>query len=322
MPEITSKLKSATHTTDISLSSIKITLELRALTAISLPPYKGSALRGGFGHAFRKVVCAVRKNDCTDCLLKHRCAYSYVFETPPPPDTTMLRKYPRAPHPFVIEPPDEDKGIYEPGETLTFSLVLIGRGREYLPYFVYAFEELGKMGIGKGKGRYVVEEIRDGNDVIYTAESKRLNSPNSPIALPLEIDDVHRLSLSFITPARIKFDEQITTDPEFHILIRNLLRRISSLSYFHEGIKMELDYQGIIDRSMAVKTTRKDITWNDWERYSSRQDARMNLGGFVGKLEFAGELGEFMPFLRLGELVHIGKATSFGLGKYKIETGG
>jgi len=298
----------------------KFRLTLRAKECISLPPYKGSALRGGFGHAFRKVVCAVRKENCDDCLLKHRCAYSYVFETPPPPDTTMLRKYPRAPHPFVIEPPDEDKEIYEPGEALTFSLVLIGKGREYLPYFVYAFEELGKMGIGKGKGRYVVEEIREGNDVIYTAESKRLSNPNSLIVLPQETNNVHRLSLSFITPARIKYDEQITTDPEFHMLIRNLLRRISSLSYFHEGIKLELDYQGIIDRSMAVTMTRKDISWNDWERYSSRQDARMNLGGFVGNLEFAGELGEFMPYLRLGEFVHIGKATSFGLGKYVIQS--
>ncbi len=78
------------------------------------------------------MVCAVRKNDCSDCLLKHRCAYSYVFETPPPPDTAIMRKYPKAPHPFVIEPPDEDKQVYKPGEALEFSLVLIGRGREYL----------------------------------------------------------------------------------------------------------------------------------------------------------------------------------------------
>ncbi len=32
----------------------------RAKEKIRLPPYKGSALRGGFGHAFRQVACVVK----------------------------------------------------------------------------------------------------------------------------------------------------------------------------------------------------------------------------------------------------------------------
>jgi hypothetical protein len=34
-----------------------------------LPPYKGSAFRGVFGHALKRVVCAVRQPECRDCLL-------------------------------------------------------------------------------------------------------------------------------------------------------------------------------------------------------------------------------------------------------------
>jgi hypothetical protein len=52
-----------------------------------LPLFKGSTLRGGFGHAFKRVVCALRKTNCSECLLKERCVYSYIFETPPPSDT-------------------------------------------------------------------------------------------------------------------------------------------------------------------------------------------------------------------------------------------
>ena len=61
-----------------------------------------STLRGGFGAFFRRVVCAF---------------YSYVFETPPPDDTRMMRKYEAAPHPSVIEPPSRKTDISRLGPT-------------------------------------------------------------------------------------------------------------------------------------------------------------------------------------------------------------
>jgi hypothetical protein len=41
-----------------------------------------------------------------------------------------------------------------PGDAVIFNLLLIGRAIDYLPYFIYTFEELGKVGIGKGRGKY------------------------------------------------------------------------------------------------------------------------------------------------------------------------
>jgi len=133
---------------------------LQALDRLSLPEYKGSTLRGGFGYAFKKVVCALKNKECPDCLLKGKCIYSYVFETPPPADTRIMRKYPSAPHPFVLCPPLEDDRVYEPGESLRFQLTLIGKAIDYLPYFIYTFEELGKMGLGKGRGKFSLEEVK------------------------------------------------------------------------------------------------------------------------------------------------------------------
>ncbi len=108
---------------------------IKVLDALHLPPYKGSTFRGGFGHAFKKVVCVTRSRDCGSCLLRERCVYSYVFETPPPPDTIKMRKYPYASHPFVLTPPLEDRTEYEKGEPLSFDLTLIGKGIDFLPYF-------------------------------------------------------------------------------------------------------------------------------------------------------------------------------------------
>ncbi|MEW6569861.1 MAG: hypothetical protein AB1390_01600 [Nitrospirota bacterium] len=102
-----------------------------ALEPLILPVYKGSTFRGGFGYAFKRVVCAIRNKECSDCLLKEKCVYSYVFETPTPSDTRIMRKYRAAPHPFIIEPPPEKRRGYKPGDEVQFGLTLIGRAIDY-----------------------------------------------------------------------------------------------------------------------------------------------------------------------------------------------
>jgi len=100
---------------------------------LHLPLYLGSTLRGGFGSAFKKVVCALRDRLCHECILKEKCVYSYVFETPPPADTTVMRKYGASPHPFVIELPLTEVLLSEShqgckiGDTIVFNLILIGK---------------------------------------------------------------------------------------------------------------------------------------------------------------------------------------------------
>jgi hypothetical protein len=55
-----------------------------------------------------------------------------------------------APHPFVIEPPLDSRTRYAAGDVLVFVLVLVGRAIDYLPYFIFAFEQLGNdRGIGR-----------------------------------------------------------------------------------------------------------------------------------------------------------------------------
>ena len=304
--------------------------EMSAVDELRLPEYKGSTLRGAFGHAFKKVVCTLRNKDCNDCILKERCVYSYVFETPPPSDTSIMKKYPAAPHPFVILPPTEDKRLYRKDETLNFSLTLIGKATEYLPYFIYTFDELGKMGIGKGRGRYCLTRVStgshsggNGQKEIYLGEKKVLKGGYKAIAWK---DIIHKngfsgkneLKLVFLTPTRIKFQEDLVVDLEFHMLIRNLLRRISTLSYFHCGSELDIDFKQLIKDAEKIETKNRSLSWQDWERYSNRQETRMKMGGFVGGISFQGDLEQFLPFIALGEYIQVGKGTSFGLGKYEI----
>ncbi len=126
------------------------------------------------------------------------------------------------------------------------------------------------------------------------------------------------LNLLFLTPTRLKYGERLTPQLEFHILVRNLLRRVSLLSYFHWEEELDFDFKGLIEDSKNVRVLRSDLKWYDWERYSNRQEVRMKMGGFIGPVVFEGDFSPFIPFLFLGEYVHVGKGTSFGLGKYKI----
>ncbi|MEK7750201.1 MAG: CRISPR system precrRNA processing endoribonuclease RAMP protein Cas6 [Planctomycetota bacterium] len=74
----------------------------------------------------------------------------------------------------------------------------------------------------------------------------------------------------------------------------------------------------LIEKARAVNQKKSDIHWYDWKRYSTRQEEWMSLGGVTGTVSYEGDISDFMLLLKLGEYVHVGKGTSFGLGKYEI----
>jgi len=315
-----------------SLRIAKYRFTLEALEELHLPPYKGSTLRGGFGHVFKRTVCFQKDMEtCDACLLKNNCPYGYIFETSPPTDAEVLRTYSDVPLPFVIEPPLDRRTRYQPGDLLEFGLVLVGKAINYLPYFVVVFRELGRVGIGRERGKYVLQRIAavqpldgaealayDGVDVIVGDQDLSVGYAEVEVRAR-ELPD-ERVTANFLTPTRLKHSGQVAKEgPPFHVLIRAILRRVSSLSYFHCGERWETDYRGIIEAAQGVRLAGVWTEWVDWERYSRRQQQRMNLGGLVGQAAYEGELRPFLSLLVLGELVHVGKGTVFGNGWYELE---
>jgi len=284
-----------------------------------LPPYKGSTLRGGFGSVFRRICCVNKKaSSCNICPLKEKCVYAYVFETSPPENSERLKKITEIPRPFVIEPPLKSKCKYFSGEDIDFGLVLIGRAIGYLPYFIFTFRELGEVGIGKERGKFLLSKVESNGKLIYSCKDDTVKKVDAifkpePVSLNGSL-----ITLNFLTPTRLKFEQDLVANPEFHYIIRALLHRISALSYFHCGQELALDYRRLIAESEKVKIKKENTEWVDWERYSSRQQTRMKLGGFIGSVTYNGDLSEFHELLALGEYVHIGKGCTFGLGKYEI----
>lgn len=305
----------------------KLNFCLEAQTDIILPPFKGATLRGGFGRSLRKITCALRRKSCLSCILRVNCAYSYIFETGPTADSDILHmsKYERIPHPFVLEPPRETKMDYPKGSEISFSLILVGKAIDYAAYYVLSFAELGKDGIGRRKGKYrlsgVVDEMK--GESVFDPETQTLQRIQRSY---LEIPEIapseegkNRVTLSLESPLRLKFRRQLVSQLEFHMLIRNLLRRLTLLYYFHcERRVPNLDVGGLIKRSETVRTVESSLRWYDINRYSSRQRSKLKMGGLIGSITFEGNLNPFIPILAAGEVLHAGTGTSFGLGKYRM----
>ncbi|MBI3248499.1 MAG: CRISPR system precrRNA processing endoribonuclease RAMP protein Cas6 [Deltaproteobacteria bacterium] len=299
---------------------------LRAQECLRLPPYKGSALRGGFGQVFRRIACLGSELGFGQCLLGERCPYHYIFETPPPAGSVILGKIPTAPQPFVLEPPLETKQIYERGEALVFHLVLIGTAFDYLPYFLYTFDELGRVGLGQGKGKYELESVawldEAGNAVlIYDGSRKMLTDSFHALSLSqlsVPPSAPFQLSVSFLTPTRLKYENQLAANCEFHVFFRNLVRRIALLNYFHCGGEFPPERKDFVEQARSIEMVSSELHWVDRERYSNRQQRWTPIGGFVGHVTYRGDLAPFLPYLRLGEYTHVGKGATFGLGGYKM----
>lgn len=293
---------------------------LESQNKLFLSEFQGASLRGGFGYAFKTTACLEKgKGLCSSCQRQGECVYGYIFETTPAQDSAYLRKLNDIPRPFVIEPPDDSKRFYDEHEVFAFNLILIGRAAEYLPYFIFAFKQLGMMGLGRNRGKYILSKVLDErgkeifnehDDVIrHNGYHRRLSDSN---------EEIKRIRIKFMTPTRIKINKDLVVKPSFNILVKALLHRISALSYFHCGVKLELDYRKLIDLAGTIKQSEMNVRWMDWKRYSTRQKTSMNLGGFTGDAVYEGDLGVFMPLLYMGEKVHVGKNCTFGLGKYEI----
>ena len=229
-------------------------LILSPVTDLILPPYKGSTLRGGFGHALKRVACMNRGEACTGCILRSTCAYSYIFETALFSGVHGKSGGSSLPHPFIIEPPTDGRQFYRTGDELDFNLILVGKAMDYIPHVILAFEELGKIGIGKNRGNYrdngkykldkVISTGCDNETIIYDGKSHVINDPGM-----MDSDDIldpspdlscNKITLRFLTPTRIKYNGNFIDDLDFAILTRNLLRRLSWLAEIHCDEKWDL----------------------------------------------------------------------------------
>ncbi|MGC9022905.1 MAG: CRISPR system precrRNA processing endoribonuclease RAMP protein Cas6, partial [Dissulfurimicrobium sp.] len=181
-----------------------------------LPEFKGSAIRGGLGHTLKAIACALRLKSCAECLLSKNCAYAFIFEAKARHGSSPPTHHaPHRPLPYVLRPPDSTQRSFKPGDDMSFSLLLFGRGNDYLPYIIYAVKEMGKNGIGRGAstrnaGRFSLDMVKQGDFILYKGGDFRPVSQPFDLSIePAPVSHVREISISCITPVRLKSENRL-----------------------------------------------------------------------------------------------------------------
>lgn len=290
---------------------------------LRLPQYAGSLLRGQFGAALRRTACMTGQKTCTGCPLQRTCPYPAIFETPAP-ETHALQKFSQVPNPYVIEPPPLGTRTVPAGETMQFGLVLVGRALAQLPLITYAWQRAFRHGIGKtrvtGEIKGIAWESADGSIPVWDADTVQLLAHEPRVTVPC-FEGANTARLRIHTPLRLQ-DNGRAVPPEAlsaRRLVTAAARRTSLLFELHA------DMPGIVGDAKALAASagqlsdERALRWYDWTRYSSRQMTEMTLGGVLGEWMLHGSLGPVLPWLWLGQWLHVGKNATMGMGGYSLE---
>lgn len=313
-----------------SIDYARLRFTLVARERAELPVFLGSTLRGAMGHAFRELFCMNRGAACADCMLRDRCTYSYLFET------RRLESVPGSapagehlPRPYIIEVPMQSQGCYSKGEPLTFDLILIGDGLSFAPFFILAFEKAAAEGLGVIRAHYAlhkVEQVLESDNIAIWGGGNQLLAPVQPLCTRNNPhpDDAGRecLVIRLATPLLLVDQGRKQDEIPFRLLMRGIFRRLDQLGRIHGTGGLDLPFRVLLERAGEVESApgKRAAHWQDLMRYSNRQQTKISLGGLCGQLSYRGSVSEFLPYLRMAEILHVGKSTVIGLGKIFMET--
>jgi hypothetical protein len=317
-----------------NLPASRYRFKFEVLTPLHLNFYSGSMLRGAFGHALRHISCMTKMPDCKTCPLYRTCSYPLIFETPPP-ENHGLQAFTEIPPPYVIEPPALGGGVYQPGDLLSFSMVIIGRAIAQLPLIIYAWQRALARGLGKQQS---LAKLLDVSLVPGSGSTETTDGDCFPVfsvcagATVINHDHLinndsvlnwdtssQSVTLSVETPLRIqKHGKILSHNMTGRDFIMSLVRRYYLLQEFHGTAYQAPDFVELSELAHAI-SAKTDFRWCDWTRYSNRQQQKMIFGGVLGKINLTGSLQPFLPIIYLGQWFHAGNKTSFGMGLYRIE---
>lgn len=310
----------------------------RVLDALELPPYAGSLLRGQFGAALRHLACMTRQPSCTDCPLRSTCPYPRIFEAPAPP-AHSLQRFSAIPNAYVVEPPEPAIAaegasiapVLEPGQTLSFHMVLMGSAIEQLPLVIVAWQRALQHGLTKSRSRAELLQVQwlDANDLpqtVWTAAQPRLQAHAASLQCPAVPSDLEAVTLHIHTPLRLQHQGQPLRPHQLgaRTLLSAVARRAALVLEFHAQQPQWGTHVPATVAKAPQLSEQRELHWFDWKRYSSRQQQTMALGGVLGTWQLHGPadtLAQLWPWLWLGQWLHVGKNATMGLGGYRLTAG-
>jgi len=265
--------------------------KLRVVIDTKAPFFIGSQIRGAFGVALKRVVCINPSFDCKECFAQNNCLYFDFYE-----NRNIYHNY---------------RLDFELGKSYyDFSLILFEDSSTKLPFVLSAFLKMLKE-IGLGKERKTFEDFK----IFVNEEELNLSNLKLPPSYikEFQIDSFcPNITINFVTPLRIKKKNKFVRAEELEL--SDILNSIYQRKLKLLGLK-----NSKIPFKIEAEVVKKELTFLELQRYSNRQKTKMNFGGLAGEMIIKDLDKESFKLLKLGELIGVGKQTSFGLGKIKIE---
>jgi len=283
----------------ISLASHFSLLKLRVYAQLAqdtqLPSFKGSMLHGWLGHALKFV---------------DEKAFHVLFG----------EHDQQQPKPYMLLPGPDLKTQWRKGEIYTFELVLFGDATNFADRLVEACNLGHKFGLGPERcafttvciGSVLNNQITPGLHPQHLIDYLPAASTDQPIA---------EVALNIETPIRLKQHGKILmqASPSLEQWIQHILRRWKLLSQFwvvddpqlYHALGQELPSIGDYEQV-------EHLYYENWERYSHKGKQQLPFGGLKGQTSFYGDIARAIPWLQVGQYLHVGGKTTFGLGQFSV----
>ena len=292
-----------------------------------MPIQAGSMLRGAFGHALRALSCKTGAQQCAGCPQVQKCAYPEVFERKA---QALAEERVSLPSPYVIQPGESQPlPVGAQHYEYRFSMRLFGEGvQHYLPDIVKAWDQALTTGLGTPKVSMQLLKVsqEQPRQVIWSHDSPThaplLMATPSFILPPLEPQP--KIEVQFKRPLRLKYQNKIvkTSQLNLTLLMRAAIRRNQLiLSELIPQFQTHPICAPINCSDLQDVKIQQDLKWQDWHRYSNRQQQSMTLGGIVGRIVIPAKTltPQQWQHLQLATYTHIGSHTVFGMGEITLK---
>lgn len=317
-------------TTLLTLTHLRF--DFTALTPVKLNEHKaGHYLRGALGNVMLRRTCSENPRG-EKPTPEHAAVCPACWLLAAEVEAGEVRRA------YSVVPPLPPVDLVQTGESFSFVLTLYGQGLQFLPYFVLAMPEVGRAGLGPGRGKFELESIWAINPLlgeripVLLPGENLVHVPDSPFtwenvqdALPgwasaLAADP--RLQVHFLTPTRLIYDESLVKTPDFGVFFRRLLERIDQLGRQHAGgqSRPPEEVQELYTLADRVRLVESDVAWVDYFGGSKRSHRRTPLSGFLGTAAYRAEDWEpLLPWLLFGQGTQVGKHVVRGNGVFVLD---
>jgi CRISPR/Cas system endoribonuclease Cas6 (RAMP superfamily) len=218
-------------------------------------------------------------------------------------------------HPYIIR---DIREIKRHSSEIQVEFTLFGFITQHMDKVIPSIIEMSRFPIifeGR-KISFYTERIVDQSGKLVFDQKKHIICHPTIFSMELTPEISNRVKMRFDTPLRIKHNNIFMRSFLFDPIILSLYRRLVYLNEHFNNSELKLSQYEINDQ---IVISSSQFKWEERPRKSLVKDQVMSLGGLLGEVELSNVDPYTYQLLKLGEIVQVGKQTSFGLGKYTME---